>query len=359
MQSEKRKFLYKVVYDGLKKDILEGKYKSGDLLPSENQIADEYTVDRTTVRKALQLLVEEKLVEKRPGKGSVVTGQGYEMECKPSGKGMAIGFLLPRGNSITKAFYALLFYEAEKECQKHGCTLVYSTLDDEDNLDEIVSSHKLSGAIFVSNVAERHLDRAIQISLPSVLANGMNEKMPSIVSDNFNGAYQVTRYLLEMGHRRIAVITGITSYYANQERYRGFSYAMMEAGVPIREEYIISTPSWEMESGVEATRKLLESCSQRPTAIFGFNDRLAVGAVQAIQQEGMRVPDDISVVGYDNLDQAKYSVPRITTIESHVPLLAKAAVVSLFQQIEGGERLPVRIQTPVELVVCDSVKKLI
>ena len=67
MQSVKRKFLYKVVYDGLKKDILEGKYKSGDLLPSENQIADEYTVDRTTVRKALQLLVEEKLVEKRPG----------------------------------------------------------------------------------------------------------------------------------------------------------------------------------------------------------------------------------------------------------------------------------------------------
>lgn len=59
------------------------------------------------------------------------------------------------------------------------------------------------------------------------------------------------------------------------------------------------------------------------------------------------------------MDQAKYSVPRITTIESHVPLLAKTAVVSLFQQIEGGERLPVRIQTPVELVVCDSVKKLI
>lgn len=359
MQSEKRKFLYKVVYDGLKKAILEGQYKSGDLLPSENQIADDYTVDRTTVRKALQLLVEEKLVEKRPGKGSVVTGRKNEAESKPAGKGGIIGFLLPRGNSITRSFYALLFYEAEQECQKWGCTLVYSTLDDEDDLDEIVQSHNLSGVIFVSNVAKKHLDRAIELDIPCVLANGVNENMPSIVSDNFDGAYLVTKHLLDMGHRRIAVITGVASYYANRERYRGFAYAMTEAGVPIRKEYVITSPTWEMEAGTQAARELLRTCSQQPTAIFGFNDRLAVGTVQALRQAGLRVPEDISVVGYDNLDQAKYSVPRITTIESRVPLQAKAAVVSLLQQIEGGERLPVRIQVPVELIVCDSVKKIL
>lgn len=358
MQSEKRKFLYEVVSDGLKKDILDGKYRGGDLLPSESYIADKYTVDRTTVRKALQMLVEENLVEKRPGKGTVVIGKKGESECKESGKGMTIGFLLPRGNSITRAFYALLFYEAEKECQKRGCSLAYFTLDTDDSLDEIVSFHKMDGAIFVSNVDRRHLDRAIELSLPCILVNGMDKRMPSIVSDNFNGTYIVTRHLLEMGHQQIAVITGISSYYSNQERYRGFAYAMMEAGVPIREEFIISTSSWEMEAGVEATRKLLRNCNHKPTAILGFNDRLAAGAIQAVQQEGMCVPEDISVVGYDNLDQAKYSVPQITTIESHIPLMARTSVIMLFRQINGEERLPIRVQIPVELVLGGSVKRI-
>ena len=202
------------------------------------------------------------------------------------------------------------------------------------------------------------MERAIEVGLPCVLVNGVDKRVPSIVSDNFSGAYIMTKYLLDVGHRKVAVITGITSYYANQERYKGFAYAMMEAGLRICDEYIVSAPSWEIEAGAEATRKLLMACREKPTAIFGFNDRLAVGAVQALQQMGLHVPDDISVVAYDNLDQAKYSIPRITTIETYVPLLARTSVINLFQQIEGGERLPIKILIPVDLVVCDSVKKI-
>ncbi len=87
-----------------------------------------------------------------------------------------------------------------------------------------------------------------------------------------------------------------------------------------------------------------------PTALVAFNDRLALGAIQAIHQAGLRVPDDISVIGYDNSDQAKYSMPKITTVEIHAPLMAQTASRMLFQQIDDYEVLTVKVLTPVELI---------
>ena len=138
-QKESKTFLYKKVYQDLKDRIQNGEYLRDALLPSEREIGETYLVDRTTVRKALQLLVDDGLVEKRAGKGTVVVWRPDQEQTqsrpvlRPERRNGPIAFLLPRGDNnssrITQPFYSQLFYRAEKECQKLGYTLVYSTLD--------------------------------------------------------------------------------------------------------------------------------------------------------------------------------------------------------------------------------------
>lgn len=131
------------MYQDLKDRIQNGEYLRDALLPSEREIGETYQVDRTTVRKALQLLVDDGLVEKRAGKGTVVVWRPDQEQTqsrpvlRPERRNGPIAFLLPRGDNnssrITQPFYSQLFYRAEKECQKLGYTLVYSTLDETDH----------------------------------------------------------------------------------------------------------------------------------------------------------------------------------------------------------------------------------
>lgn len=238
-QKESKTFLYKKVYQDLKDRIQNGEYLRDALLPSEREIGETYQVDRTTVRKALQLLVDDGLVEKRAGKGTVVVWRPDQEQTqsrpvlRPERRNGPIAFLLPRGDNnssrITQPFYSQLFYRAEKECQKLGYTLVYSTLDETDHFDELVQANGFSGIFFVSNVSHRHLDRALELRIPSILINSYYERMPSILSDNFSGTYTACRYLIERGHKSIGIINGNSRYTTNNERWRGCVTALREA----------------------------------------------------------------------------------------------------------------------------------
>lgn len=366
MEHEENKiFLYKQVYQELKEQIQARQYDFGDLLPSEREIGETYRVDRTTVRKALQLLVEEHLVEKRAGKGTVIIWKEAPADSSPASlknQNAAIAFFLPKSNHnsnrITQPFYSELFYTAQTECQKHGYSLIYATLDEHDDFDEIMGSNNFSGILFISNVSHRHLDRTLELQIPAVLVNSYYEKMPSLLSDNFTGAYQACRYLIDRGHRQIGVINGISSYISNMERLQGCLAAMRESGLTLKNEYSLGGSSWEFEDGLTAMNELILKSKMLPTAMIAFNDRLALGAVQALSQAGLQVPQDVSIVGFDNSDQAKYSFPQITTVEIHVPLIAKAAISSLFQQIHEYAVYPVKILTPVQLIERDSVRTI-
>lgn len=366
-QSESKIFLYQQVYQDMKEQIEQGIYSFGNLLPSEREIGDIYKVDRTTVRKALQLMVEDQLVEKRMGKGTVVIWQpaasnAHYATAFNRQKNSVIAFFLPKSNHnsnrITQPFYAELFYTAEKECQKHGYSMMYATLDENDSFDEITENVQISGILFISNVSHKHLDRALELKIPAVLVNSYYEKMPSLLSDNFTGTYEACRYLIERGHKRIGVINGITSYISNMERLRGCTTALKEASLSLRPEYSIGGNSWEFEDGLAATQNLLKQAKELPTALIAFNDRLALGAVQAISHSGLNVPEDISIIGFDNSDQAKYSFPQITSVEIHVSMIGKAAISTLLQQIAEYAVYPVKILTPVALVERDSVRTL-
>lgn len=103
---------------------------------------------------------------------------------------------------------------------------------------------------------------------------------------------------------------------------------------------------------------MLRTTQQIPTAIIAFNDRLASGALQAIQQAGLRVPEDISIIGFDNSELAMYSIPKLSSVEINIPIMAKASVANLFYQIKVGENIPVKILIPVSYIERNSVRNL-
>lgn len=348
----KEKFRYTAIYDDLKQSITDGTYKENSLLPTEQSLSVHYDVNRSTLRKAMQLLADEGLIEKRPGKGTIVLSR------RPEGSGAFevvsnknIGFLLPRGNLITEPFYSTLFSLLEQSFQPKGCSLIYTTLDDEDDMAAKIAPLGLSGIVFVSNVSQRHIHLAVENKIPCVLVNSCSPELPSILSDNEQGAYLAGRHLIKNGHRCVAVLAGVRSYVSNQERMAGIKRVFSEAGLPLQPDLILETDSWLYETAENLfTNFITKHRESLPTAVFAFNDRLATGAVNAIRKSGLSVPEDISVIGYDNLGYFNSISPKMATIETHIDIIAEATVSQIMWQLNGGHCMGIRILAPVEII---------
>ncbi|MCI8510643.1 MAG: substrate-binding domain-containing protein [Lachnospiraceae bacterium] len=363
--TEKKVFLYKQVYQDLKNKISAQTYLPGDMLPSEREIGELYHVDRTTVRKAFSLLVDEGLVEKRPGKGTVVVQRPLKSPGQsspaPAEAPKTLIFLLPRSaykeDRITVPFYYELFDHIGQACRPFGYLLVYTSLEQTEDFDHLLASaQSIAGIIFVSNTPEICIEKAIQAGIPSVLVNSYNALLPSILSDNYAGTYAAANYLIGAGHRKIAVLNGDPGYFTAKERLNGVISAMKEHHLQLLDEYYCCAGSWEADGGYVAIDAMLKSGFEPPTAVIAFNDRLATGAMQAISQNGLSIPGDISVFGYDNSDHAKYSIPKMCSVEIHTSLMAKAALQSLLSSITCHELLPIKIVVPTELVLRESVR---
>lgn len=166
----------------------------------------------------------------------------------------------------------------------------------------------------------------------------------SVVPDDFGGARLAVRHLAELGHTRIGYINGIAGWHSAERRKQGFRAEIEALGLPINDAWVEQS-DWEIEGGYAAMGRIL-ALRERPTALFAANDFLALGAIYAIQDAGLSVPDDFAIVGYDNRDFARFVRPRITTVEMPVYEMGRAAAELLLQQIHfgGDAREEIRIQ---------------
>jgi LacI family transcriptional regulator len=154
------------------------------------------------------------------------------------------------------------------------------------------------------------------VRLPLVLVDcfARNSQIRSVVPDEVNGGFSATKLLLEKGHRRIAMINADQKYPAAEGRFRGYRQALEDFGVPVKPE-LVRTGGWWQDDGYEHASALLQ-CKQIPTAIFCANDRIAMGVYDALKEKGFRIPEDVSVVGFDNQELiAAHSRPPLTTVQ--------------------------------------------
>jgi DNA-binding LacI/PurR family transcriptional regulator len=176
----------------------------------------------------------------------------------------------------------------------------------------------------------------------------------SVHNDSQSGSRKATRYLLEQGHRRIGVINGPSSGAVGslRELLIGHQQALAEANLPF-DPCLLAHGDYTPQSGEIATRQLL-SLAEPPTAIFALNDRMAMGAIHALRQARLRVPEDVAVIGYDDIPAAAHSNPPLTTVRQCSKKLGQVAAQMLFRLINGESVSPKEVILPAELIIRQS-----
>ena len=173
----------------------------------------------------------------------------------------------------------------------------------------------------------------------------LNDRIPAVSAAHSAGADLAVKHLLSLGHRRIAAITGPRGWIATEERVRGYHAALGSAGI-LAEPQLVVEANFEIEPGLRAARQLLD-LHDPPTAVFAFNDNIAIGVLQAARERGIRVPEDLSVVGFDDVEYAEIVTPPLTTIRQPLAEMGRMAVSLLERLIEGQriEALHVELRT--------------
>jgi len=332
--------LYRKIYLDLKKKIQEGVYVSGQKLPYERELCDLYGVKRVTIRKSLELLAQEGLIVKHMGLGSFVAEKNMPALAANAETASTILFIMRRNeNDIyhnTSSCNTRIFFETEQICRQHGYLLSYVGLDDDTSISDIVRDHPVAGVFLVSSYHEHTIRELQKLSMPTVLLNHYDPDMLSVMPDNLGMVMKVIDHLCGMKHRRIAYIDGMPDSRNAQERWHAFRFAMYAHDLPL-DDQLYFVGNWTYEGGRAAARELLKA-PQLPTAIFAASDMMAAGAMEELRQNGLRIPEDISIVGYDNLDIDVMLSPPLSSATVDFRHMCEVAFEHLRLVMEKGSR---------------------
>ncbi|SOD62056.1 transcriptional regulator, LacI family [Streptomyces zhaozhouensis] len=200
------------------------------------------------------------------------------------------------------------------------------------------------------------LGRLTQARVPCVVIDPLSDPAPDVLSvgtTNWAGAYEATTHLLQRGHRRIALVTGPPQHLYSRARTAGYRSALAAAGIET-EPTLVRDGTYDRASGAEQVRALLQLPSP-PTALFICSDHMAIGGYEALAGAGLRVPEDVSVVGFDDLPEARWVAPALTTVRQPLKEMGGSALRTLVRLMNGEELESPRVELATTLVVRDSV----
>ena len=276
------------------------------------------------------------------------------------GRSNLIGVLVP---DLSNGYISEIIRGIDDELAKSSYNLIlYTTHRHEGKESDYVRTIMNGGAdgvlLVVPLISTTYLDALREQDFPYVLIDqsDMTDTSPMVNSTNWQGAYEATRYLIELGHRDIGFITGTHELHSAKERMEGFKQALADHGLTPRPE-AIAEGDFQESGGYAAAQKLL-ALAQRPTAVFAANDLSAVGAMEAFREHGLSVPEDISILGFDNIPQASLIYPKLTTIHQPLYTMGQIAVQMLLEHMETPVQEMRQVTLETQLVVRDSCRPL-
>jgi LacI family transcriptional regulator len=275
------------------------------------------------------------------------------------GRAGLIGFTMPfvRADYFAAILAGALEAAHEQEMRLVLCMTLHEH-DREVSLLETLMDGATDGAIILLPEESSEELAALQSSgYPFVVADprvSIAEGIPAVSAGHRAGAKAAIDHLLSLGHRRIAHISGPRGWAATEERIEGYNAALAAAGVLPSTE-LLAEGDFEIRGGYPAAGRLLD-LSERPTAIFASNDNMAVGALRAARERGLSVPDDLSVVGFDDAELAQIVTPALTTVRQPLAELGRTAVSLLMRMIERQSVEALRVELAARLIVRDSTK---
>jgi LacI family transcriptional regulator len=262
------------------------------------------------------------------------------------GNTSTVGVIVPH---LTDMVMAMLYEAVTRACQKVGLfAIVVATGRDEPEADreavETLLARGVDGLILTTARLDEKFTQELRLrNIPFVLAIRRGGDGLTSLGDDTLGGYLATRHLLDLGHRKIGIIAGQSYASSSSDRLLGYRKAMEEAGAKIADGWIVPS-GFEIESGFEAAAKLI-SHPDRPTAIFAVNDNTAIGAMSWLSSMGLSIPDDISIVGYNDIPIARHLAVPLTTVRVPFDQIATGAI-ELLRSTTLGPKDKVRIAMP-------------
>ncbi len=234
--------------------------------------------------------------------------------------------------------------------------LIYTIADnDPGHLLKVCRAGEIDGVILFSTHYDMDtIETLLEAKFPFVVMGReiLDERVSFVVPDYYTGTYRATQYLIELGHRRIAFTTRPELTTANDAHFNGYLDALADASIELNDELIVETRI-EPNSGINPTRQLLQLV-QRPSAILAFHDLVAVDVMIVLREHNLRVPEDVSVVGFDGLRAGFMTTPHITTVRQPLELIGQKVIEIINRQIENPDAAPLQETVPVELIIRDS-----
>lgn len=265
----------------------------------------------------------------------------YSAKSLKLDKSYNIGVFLSAFEGTSASFFYSSIKGVNRLMKERSYNLVVNAIDDLNGNYSMVNSKHYDGILVFSQ--KREDDAFIKyigaLNIPVVVLNRKIDISGTtcVYSDDRNGAYQAVHYLTEQGHRKIGLIKGKEGFSNSSKRSDGYEIAMLEAGLII-DKKLIATGKFDVISGYNAMSKILQRNKEIPTAMFCSNDEMAFGAIKAILEKGLRVPEDISIVGFDDIEMCEYSTPELTTVRREVVGIAYSGTKILFEMLDDNTK---------------------
>lgn len=342
--------LHQQVLNQLRHLILSGAWPPGTRVPSETELQRHLGISRGTIRQALSRAEAEGLIERVPGKGTFVAVTARAREAR--------GFIGYITSDFMSEFQRQLLQGAESTARERGYRIIFCNSNgdvrEEDRLLEQLIADQVDGILIwpsLSETSHRVLFRLVQEGrLPIVFVDRTLDSFPCdcVLSDNFGGGYAATQHLINLGHQRIAFLSRpVLRLVPVAERYEGHRQAMIDAGLEPSPPLLVGVPDKELgpQEALQAyrhgtsdeIRQIAEILRRpdRPTAIFAMNDLMALQVLRAAEHVGLSVPDNLSLVGFDDMDIISQIGIPLTTVAQDTFAVGRRAAELLIGRIEG------------------------
>lgn len=256
-------------------------------------------------------------------------------------------------DTVTDLFFTSLSRSIEQEAFKRNYVLKYSfsSFDiNHPNTFRLISDHHVDGVVILGR-CDKQLLKILKTYFNHVAYTGLNNldaKYDQIICDGQLAAIAAVNHLIGLGHKKIAYI-GETR---EENRYTGYRSALSDGKITFRKDYAVNVPL-SSEGGYQGVKRLIKAGCDA-TAYFCSNDITAIGAMRACQEAGLSIPGDVSIISIDDIDTAQYLNPMLTTVHIPVEEMGQMTAKILIDRIEGGHRLPVKMDLPFYLAVRDS-----
>lgn len=332
-----------VVLD-LKERLSNGTYSPGQQLPSEPLLAQEFGVAYMTIRRAITTLTEQGLLYRVRGRGTFVA-EPPSLDQRPS-----IGLLLLRNwHSIDPFYFPPLVSGFVAGAHDQGYQVHLA--DRSEPLLELLMFHELHVRAVACVILEHDdlqdadalLDKGVMVV--AINNYGGLRRVTSVSPDNRKGSYAATKALIDLGHTDLAFLAGPKLNLDAIERRKGFEAAVKDAGTSVKRSTIIETGFFE-SGGFEQGKRLMKK-GPLPTGIVAASDLPAIGLMKALLEEGVRIPQDVSVIGFGDFRLSGYMNPALTTVRLSLEEVGRRAAEALIAQYRGGRIDTVKIECPI------------